>query len=41
MNNFIATTTGLDVPASDGNSYHQIERHENVPGVSENGDHCN
>jgi hypothetical protein len=29
------------VSASDDNSYHQIECHENVPAVSKNGDHCN
>ena len=29
----------LDVPAG-GNSYHQIERHENVPVVFKNGDPC-
>jgi hypothetical protein len=31
----------LDVSTSHGNSYHQIECHENVPVVSKNGDPCN
>jgi len=31
----------LDVSTSHDNSYHQIERHENVPVVSKNGDPCN
>jgi mannose-6-phosphate isomerase-like protein (cupin superfamily) len=30
-----------NVSASEGTSYHQIDRHENVPGVSKNGDRCN
>src|SRR6516165_1806447 len=34
-------TARLNVSTSAGNSYHQIECHENVPVVSKNGDRCN